>query len=394
MFLRLCCREPLLQVLGNLQRANCEGVLKEKRELLRHVPELDGVRGIAVLMVMILHFYDPVEARSPFGPLTKLIENGGAGVDLFFVLSGFLITGILVSSKAAANYFRAFYARRALRIFPLYVVVTATFFFVALPMFHRHGKDLAMQAHEQIWYWLFLENWRHVLGCNDGAQLAHFWSLAIEEQFYLLWSVVAWICSAESLKKISLVLVLLAAVSRTVASAMGVSDQALYFCTFTRMDALLLGALLALSPGFREFMGSKAKFILPAAVALSLCPLPFELKLSVYGLGASALVALAATRRVAWLRAGWLRSFGKYSYALYVLHYLLHGALPPLAARFNPLLFASISIFGGIALSYAAALLSWDVLESPFLKMKRYVPYRFPGGPLAASETLPRALAT
>jgi peptidoglycan/LPS O-acetylase OafA/YrhL len=363
--------------------------MKDKRELLRHVPELDGVRGLAILMVMVLHFHDPVEAASPFGVVSRLIRNGGAGVDLFFVLSGFLITGILVSSKSSTNYFSAFYARRILRIFPLYLVVTGLFFAVALPLLHRHGKDIPMHASEQIWYWLFLENWPHALGYSDGAQLAHFWSLAIEEQFYLVWSLVVWKSSVERLKQICLVLIVCAVVGRTLASVFGVSPTFLYFCTFTRMDSLLLGALLALSPGFRSFMGRNAKYFLPASVPLVLLAMPFELNRVVYEVAACSLIGLATVSGTWWLRAGWLRSFGKYSFALYILHDLLHSPLVKLSGRFNPVFFAICSITGGIACSYGLAMISWKVLEQPFLRLKKYWPYRFP-----ESATIPSAVDT
>lgn len=98
-------------------------------ERLGHIRELDGVRGIAVLAILLLHFYDPVAAANPFGStVTGIIRLCAGGVDLFFVLSGFLITRILVASKDASNYFRVFYARRILRIFPLYFTVIAAFF--------------------------------------------------------------------------------------------------------------------------------------------------------------------------------------------------------------------------------------------------------------------------
>ncbi len=360
--------------------------MKKTNEMLRHIPELDGVRGIAILMVMVMHFYDPVASQSPFGPFTRLIMNGGAGVDLFFVLSGFLITSILVSTRDATNYFRAFYARRALRIFPLYCSVVAIFFFLLVPFLQHHGKDMWIKPGEQVWYWLFLSNWRHALGYNDGAQLAHFWSLAIEEQFYLLWSVVVWFSPARKMKYISIAVIVAVVLGRTVAAHFGASPQFLYFSTVTRMDALAWGALLAVSPGFRQFIGKLAYILIPLSILLVLFDLPLQLTGLVYGVGSAALVGVAITRSVPPLRIAWLRSFGKYSYGLYVLHYLLHGALPVVVDRLGPLPFALISIPGGIALSYGAAWVSWKILEEPFLRLKGNFNYRFGSAERLASR--------
>ena len=354
-----------------------EAGLKEKNEMLPHIPELDGVRGIAILVVLITHFYDPVQAAAPFGSLTRVISHGGAGVDLFFVLSGFLITGILVSTKDAVNYFRAFYARRAVRIFPLYIVVVFFFFYVAVPISQHYGKDMWVQPREQIWYWLFLANWRHALGYNDGAQLAHFWSLAIEEQFYLGWSLVVWFASRRSMPMISLGVILAVVIGRTVAAAHGVSGLFLYFSTVTRLDSLAFGALLSVSLRTREFFGRFAFLILPGCIVLVLVGMPLQVTMLLYGIGSAALVGLATTRAVPLLRMRWLRTFGKYSYGLYVLHYLFHGLFVLGVGYMKPLPFAVLSITFGIALSFGAAWVSWKVLETPFLKLKKRYKYRF-----------------
>lgn len=351
--------------------------MNEKYEVLPHNPQLDGVRGLAVLMVMVMHFYDPVAARSPFGPLTRFIQQGGAGVDLFFVLSGFLITGILVASKEAVNYFQVFYVRRVLRIFPLYVAVVGLFFWVVVPLLQRHGYLEWVQRQEQIWYWLFLANWRHAFGYNDGAQLSHFWSLAIEEQFYFVWSLAVWFATPRQLLSLSTGVLILVVMGRALAVSCGASDELIYFSTVTRLDPLAFGALLAISLRIREFFGRWGWFLLVVCAGLSLLKLPLQIALLLNGTGAAALVGLATTRQVPLLRMEWLRTFGKYSYGLYVLHYLIHGALVAVVNRFGPVEFALFSIAGGIALSFCLAWISWNLLEHPILKLKRHYKYQF-----------------
>ena len=136
---------------------------------MRYIPELDGIRGIAVLSVVLLHFHAPFEVNMPLGLISSAIKGGWAGVDIFFVLSGYLISSILLATREVENYFSAFYARRALRIFPLYCVALGFYFWLELPLAHRHGLVTNFHESEQIWHWTFLGNWRQGLGYNDGA---------------------------------------------------------------------------------------------------------------------------------------------------------------------------------------------------------------------------------
>src|SRR5580698_6867484 len=143
---------------------------------MKRIRQLDSVRGLAVLLVLV-HNTDIY----PSLHLGLITNAGWSGVDLFFVLSGFLITGILIDTKEAQNYFSSFYARRMLRIFPLYYAVLTLLVIVAL-----HPT--------QIYYYLYLSNWLILL--KDGWQpnvAGHFWSLAVEEQFYLIWPLCVWL---------------------------------------------------------------------------------------------------------------------------------------------------------------------------------------------------------
>jgi peptidoglycan/LPS O-acetylase OafA/YrhL len=164
----------------------------KSRASVERVPVLDGLRGLAILLVMLHHFFqnyvpEPVWIdRLVFG----LMGCGWFGVDLFFVLSGFLITGILYDAKGADRYFLNFYARRTLRIFPLYYAVLVLLFVLLPRVPHPLAADyVSDSAPDQLWFWLYLTNFRIAL---NGGWYSHlvpsvFWSLAIEEQFYVLY---------------------------------------------------------------------------------------------------------------------------------------------------------------------------------------------------------------
>ena len=155
-------------------------------------PRLDGVRGLAILPVMLYHLTFFGAATGAAGEaITFLPSLGWTSVDLFFVLSGFLITGILRRTRGSGHYFRNFYARRALRIFPLYYAVLV-FFFVIAPHVRSFGDPakfwVAGADQQTLWYWLYLQN-LHVAwtGQFDHHFLGIVWTLCIEEQFYLVW---------------------------------------------------------------------------------------------------------------------------------------------------------------------------------------------------------------
>src|SRR6478672_5358733 len=161
-----------------------------------HVPALDAVRGLAILVVTLYRFGGGAGGAASAVEHWWLVELGSRGVDLFFVLSGFLITGILFDAKGKEHYFRDFYARRALRIFPLYYAALPVTLWL-LPQFSlTFAGEVQPAADAQSWLWLYGANVvQSVRGAWCLGPLNHFWSLAIEEHFYLVWPAVIYFSS-------------------------------------------------------------------------------------------------------------------------------------------------------------------------------------------------------
>jgi peptidoglycan/LPS O-acetylase OafA/YrhL len=337
------------------------------------IPELDGIRGVAILLVLTRHFgiLVPDGGLSRFVP--SLVGLGATGVDLFFVLSGFLITGILIRTKESTHYFRNFYLRRILRIFPLYFAFLAVYFFL-----HPYV--------EQWRYWAYLSNWRTDFGGEEHA-LGHLWSLAVEEQFYLLWPLLVWLCPTRRLAWLCAALPLLSATLRLAGHSL--NYDVLYHVTVFRLDGLGIGGLIAVLsaqhglPGFVRLHAHRwTAWLLSISALLYLSSILrsavpwltiaerslFPLLVSL-GFGALLLDCVqnnTLPARVA--RTGWLRSFGKYSYGIYVIHYPMLALFP---ARPGLGSFA-LSVTGGICLSYAAGVASWHVLEKHFVQLKQH----------------------
>ena len=212
------------------------------------VPELDGLRGVAVLLVLFHHFViysgitgDVVVDRV----VSTLASYGWVGVDLFFVLSGFLITGILYDTKTQPGYFRNFYSRRALRIFPLYFGFFALSLLAAPVLLSPDDGQKLVDM--QGWYWTYMTNIEVVMAGQWPApqHLNHFWSLAIEEQFYLIWPMAVLALSHRHLVRLAVGCMATALLLR-ITAPFGMSALDAYVLLPTRMDSLAAGALVAL----------------------------------------------------------------------------------------------------------------------------------------------------
>jgi peptidoglycan/LPS O-acetylase OafA/YrhL len=372
------------------------------------VPALDGVRGIAILLVMVQNLYVHV----PSSRLTDLLvarvaDSGWVGVDLFFVLSGFLITGVLWEAKGTPGYFRNFYARRVLRIFPLYYGLLIVLFVVVPLLRVVDARVLAPLLDVQGWYWSYLTN---VLIAREGwdaapLKTAHFWSLAVEEQFYLLWPLVVVLCGRGRLIMVCASAIIVALGLRVAGWAWDVPSAALYTLTPARMDALAVGALLAMlvrDPLTRqrlERLAGRASLLL-ASVVFGLWlwrdgldagdPVIQTVGYTVTAMAGGAAVLLGSrSGGAAWasrlLGAPLLRVLGRYSYGIYLFHPLVKLGLQWTAAPLFALpavlgfqwIASSVPMLIAGMLAVALAAVSWHAYESPFLRLKA----RFGPGP-------------
>lgn len=383
---------------------------------------LDGLRGVAILLVMLHHFLlvQPNQLWEQW--LVSTIHFGWAGVDLFFVLSGFLITGILLDARQSPRYFRSFYARRVLRIFPLYYALLF-FSLVLLPLVPHPKIDVvAGTGGHDIAYWAFLSNWSIALdNAFHNRILAPTWSLAIEEQFYLVWPLVVlaiggkrllWVCPLLAVSSLVLRLVLL--------HGADAGYTTVYVLTPCRFDGLALGAWVAafarhgkVGNGQLSTRGlSRVTWIGVACLAAGYLGEMITLwtsegraySRSEFALGpgftllaigfACLVMQLASATPPSW--AGFLShpvlcSFGKYSYAIYLTHMPLRAGLRdlvlgPASPGTSPMVtFADISdspwpgqlcfFLLATSLSWGVGWASWRVLERHFVRLKLFFPY-------------------
>ena len=351
-------------------------------KLPKHIPQLDVLRGIAVLIVMLYHIIDIV----PRLHLRPIFSLGYAGVDLFFVLSGFLITGILVRSKDSKRYFKNFYARRALRIWPLYYALLF-FTFVALPVIHPSLRASIFElCHPWQAFPFFLQNLTIHRQAFDTLRVT--WSLAIEEQFYLVWPVIVWLAPPRMLKPLALSALFLSMAVRWSVLIGLIPPLTIYMNTLTRLDGLSLGAFLALwIPQADERVVRLAGIAavglaLPATIYLgSVHPGHWAFFSIVAACFAGMLCLAITTEKLS--KIGFLKYTGKISYALYLIHVpvFAFGA----AYGLGNILFPHSPIMAEVALfaisfvtCYALAAASWYFFESKILKLKSRFEYGLP----------------
>ena len=241
----------------------------------KHIVCLDGVRGIAILLVMCAHLMpsQPI-GFVPLEYVRKVFEAGWIGVDLFFVLSGFLITGILLDSRGRAHALRNFYARRSLRIFPLYFAVLIGGLLLLPALGYTYEGQQATESN-QLWLWtyttnLFIVSEQSYFFTADGLKLAHLWSLAVEEHFYLAWPLAVLYLPVRRLMGISLSIILGALLIRCVIYLNGSAGLTNYVLTICRMDSLMFGSVLALGTRLPSAT-RKLRSILAVGGAISGC---------------------------------------------------------------------------------------------------------------------------
>lgn len=361
------------------------------------VSVLDGFRGLAILMVTVYRFAEVSLTSDVIGKLpSRLFYIGASGVDFFFVLSGFLITGILVDAKTrTGSYFGRFYFRRGLRIFPLYFAMLVLVLFI-IPGVSGDREFIQQIRGDRTHLWLYTMN-LYMAWMNDFCYgpLNHFWSLAVEEQYYLVWPVIVFTLSPRNLLRFCLTALVVLTAFRIGFSVAEFGSVAEKVFTLFRLDGLLLGSMAAIVtrevPSWRDHLRA---YRLSFAILffLLLCTLPlgsndYTIRFTlVSGVAVALLLASlsssAKSIEKTLLDNAPMRSLGKYSYAMYVFQLPM---VPLLAPWVSP---ASLSVQIGsplgagvvyvvlmFFLTYALAIVSWYGFEMWFLKLRSYWPH-------------------
>jgi peptidoglycan/LPS O-acetylase OafA/YrhL len=337
-------------------------------QMPKYIPQFDYLRGIAVLVVMLFHASHDVQSFS----MARYVEFGWTGVDLFFVLSGFLITGILFDTREEKGYFVNFYARRILRIWPLYFALLGIMF-VAVPLVAPRWGATAMANAAPAWsFALFIQNLAipHAI----TGPLSATWSLAIEEQFYFAWPLLIWLLPRKAIQRLAIAILICSPLLR-LGLTLSNAHVPLYFNTFTRLDGLAAGSFLAI--WLRDARAATVKrcalATLPVALVVAIGVEQAWIRYSAIAIAASAIVALSFFVR---LRNPFLLYTGRISYGLYLLHLAAFGLAtkPELRRHYprNPVWNDLTYLAVGLIVSYGAASLSWILFESQILRAKRW----------------------
>jgi len=335
------------------------------------VPELDGLRGLAVLGVIFYHCHPRFEGT----PLHYASLWGWAGVNLFFVLSGFLITSILLESREKPHYFRNFYGRRALRIWPVYLLVLAVVY-AQSDWFIGPWPLEAIKTAPWFAYIFFVQNLFHI---TMPPAIGQTWSLAIEQQYYLLWAPLVRFLRRPWM---------LAAILVAAFAGSPLLDHHSWLTpthTLIHLDGIALGSLLALGlytlPVSRRvwlWIGLGA-FVVGIAAAATVAGgtrfLDSALATGFAGVVVAAIASTGARNPInASLRSGPLPFYGRISYGLYMIHIMVFIYLGAFDAHMNaygiPGSMAVVAMRLAVSTTAAAAL--WYGFESQILKLKRY----------------------
>lgn len=349
----------------------------------KHYPALDGLRGVAILLVVIYHNFGFID----------YFFFGWLGVDLFFVLSGFLITDILLKTVGKKNYLKNFYIRRILRIFPLYYL-SLILFLIVIPKL-THQFNIKYYTDNQVWLWTYLQNWLYIFKDPDQTNtLNHLWSLAVEEQFYLAWPLVILLLRKPKYLLFFITSLLVAVLGfRLWIWNYQIANLAYYnLYTFSRIDGICIGCIIAIMHRINInffkyytslivlffaglnfiffFINRKYNFTFPylALIGYSTFAMMFGLLVNEAILKENRFINIIFNNRL-------LNFFGKISYGFYVFHWPVYILISPYLLNLVSKYLTGWPVKFTVSLlaTFVAIIISWisyQYFEKYFLKLK------------------------
>jgi peptidoglycan/LPS O-acetylase OafA/YrhL len=365
------------------------------------IPELDGLRGLAILLVLVFHYVSQeglTPSHSLASHLQRLVIMGWTGVDLFFVLSGFLIGGILIDVRTSATYYQTFYTRRLFRIIPIYygwIFLYIVLLRFAGPIVRAHSNSgvVPTVGFPIYLHFLFLQNLGLItLSGLAGAWFGHTWSLAVEEQFYLVSPLLVRILPVHRLRWFLSAVIVGAPVLRLILLRIVHVEPslvgALMPCRADSLAAGMLAAALWRDRTAREWLSARGQILYSALVTLLAgsaalwvwAPQSSTFVMQSVGYTWVALLYVAILLVVltrprgpiaSVMRTGWIRQVGGVSYCIYMIHLVVnvvcHAVLLHAPPRISNARAAAVTIFAAF-LTYGLAKLSWIFVENPPLR--------------------------
>jgi len=367
--------------------------LESPKPFFSHMPALDGARGIAILVVMLYHLEWLVPELHPY------VKGGFLGVDIFFVLSGFLITSILLSEreKTGKISLRNFYVRRCIRLIPAFWLFLIGIYCFGSLLLPRFQAGLVYGRNDFLYAITYSMNWFSATNPGYDSNLNHSWSLAIEEQFYIIWSLILFKAFSEKWKHkqilfLTLGLVAVLCISRAIRAGIGTDTRILYYSTDTRIDSLLIGCAASMLFVWKMLPADLASrawfkvFALASVVASLLVLFSFShenaglyiIGLPVFTTAVAVMIYWLACRENTAIHKllgnNVLRWIGNISYSLYLWHYLMYEYAKKEFAT------PGSEIVVGVVLAFTIAAASYHLVEKPFLRLK----FRFNNEPAKA----------
>jgi peptidoglycan/LPS O-acetylase OafA/YrhL len=347
-----------------------------------YVKEFDGWRGLGICFVVLAHYF-PV-----------YFIGSWVFMEMFFVMSGFLITGILLDTKNKKDYYKGFILRRVLRVFPLYYIALILLFFVV----PASWMELSYYRQHQVWFWTYQENWLFsVEGWPPGKALRHFWSLAIEEQFYIAWPLVVMLFSPKNLVRFCVFLFFFSWGFRNIGMHIGFVNPFPYVATLGRMEGIVLGAIIAVLS--RTNRGLLERWAIPVTVVAGILSIGvffvartmhmeyyvnYSVNYTLVDLFFAGIIVLTMCKNELiglkkLLNLQMFKTLGVMSYCIYIFHHPIHVLVTENFTDYFQVLTGSANLAKLICVGIAFAItvpvvyLLHKKVEIPMWKLKKYV---------------------